>query len=80
MNKQDWISYRIGEINYNVQHLYEFYLNQDRPGEKKDFGLFQQLIAHYIAQGGNLEYYHKYYDNLFELMFLYHQGEKKIVI
>lgn len=79
MTKDYWIQLRKNK-NFDADHLYEFYIEQQPEADKVDYHTFQQAIAHYLNQGGNFNYYLKYFDNLYELMFLTVGGEKKIVI
>lgn len=78
MDRNLWINLRLSG-QYDVDHLYEFYVSQ-KAYEKIDYNQFQQAIAHYVNNNGNLSYYLKHYDNLYEVNYLFDGQEKKIVI
>jgi len=64
-----------------MEDLYEFYNMTDRPKTHIDFNFFQQAMAHYLQQGGNLAQYFKYRDNEFEIMYVKNlNGEVSLMI
>lgn len=78
LTKEKYIkSKREGQLN--VEELFEFYQKADHDKEKIDFETFQQAMSHYLSMNMDMSKYFRYYDHLFNIMYLKHDGKVMIV-